>query len=133
MEPRATLGWVGCVLPHRLCPAGSARSGARLQTPALRGDQPGPGANPGLQSGAKGETGPLRGPEESTQETEPREARSGCRPELRWAPAGLQGRAARERPHCGLLACSGTDRCPFGSCEKSGSVKEGKTFKCLPR
>lgn len=60
---------VGCVLPHRLCPARSACSGARLQTPALRGDQPGPGSNPGLQSGAKGETGPLRGPEESPQET----------------------------------------------------------------
>lgn len=74
MEPRATRGWVGCVLPHRLCPAWSARSRACLQTPALWGDQPGPGANPGLQSGAKGETGPLRGPEESTQETEPRQA-----------------------------------------------------------
>lgn len=58
---------------------------------------------------------------------------SGCRPELQRAPAGLQGRAAGERPRCGLLVCFGSDRCPFGSCEKSGSVKEGKTFTCLPR
>lgn len=103
----------GRALTHGLCPMGSAHSGAHQQTPALRGDKPGPGSNPGLQSGAKGKTGPLLGPEESTQETGLKAGQEGAGPSsggpLLGSGTGPWGRG----PTAACWCAPGPDRRPL--------------------
>ena len=110
---------------------GSAHSGAHQHTPALRGDKPGPGSNPGLQSGAKGETGPLWASEESTQEVGPKAGQEWVQARAPVGPCRAPGQGcggeAPLRPAGGLRDLS--DHRSFAFCEKRGSVKESKTFK----